>query len=90
MSGHRAPLGPRYRAKALTPGWWCCNRLMVPGEIPASGDVRLCRHCGTMITVTGQQLLVVLHQGHPPRRRQHPDRKEQSTRAGYAGSLVAE
>lgn len=69
MSGNRAPSGPRYRAKAQAPGWWCCNSLMVPGEIPAAGDVRMCRRCGEVILVAGDTLLETMHAGQRRRRR---------------------
>lgn len=74
MSGNRQPQGPLYRPKASTPGWWCCNRPMVPGQLPGVGEIRICRHCGAVAHVDGETVVATMN-AVQHRRRTHRARK---------------
>lgn len=68
MSGSRHSNGPLFRPKAQTPGWWCCNRPMVPGQLPGVGEIRICRYCGAVIHVDGETVVTTMNTGMHRRR----------------------
>lgn len=69
MSGNGRRCRPVYRPRAQVPGWWCCGRLMVAGDLPGIGEIRLCRRCGAVIRVQANRLLETISVGTPRRRR---------------------
>lgn len=58
MSGVRRPQGPRYRERVRwgPPGWYCCDRLMAAAELGTGDNLRVCRHCGLAIMVSGKEI----------------------------------